>query len=184
MKRAHTISSTASMANAGRIAQRVTGRCRVSLILLLMAWASGCAIRPAPPPSAIPAPAPVAADPAETASLIALSMVGTPYRYGGSNPQGFDCSGLVHYAYHQVGVSVPRTAAEQRRQSTRVAQHQLRPGDLLFFDTTWRAGHVGIYVGGGEFVHAPTSGKRVTRTSLREGYFANRLQHAGRLIEH
>jgi len=110
-------------------------------------------------------------------------MLGTPYRYGGSSPQGFDCSGLVFYAYQQAGIPVARTAAEQRRQTRKVTGQPLRPGDLLFFDTSWQPGHVGIYVGNGEFIHAPSSGKRVSRGSIRDGYFARRLSHAGRLID-
>jgi cell wall-associated NlpC family hydrolase len=110
-------------------------------------------------------------------------MVGVPYRYGGASPAGFDCSGLVYYAHVKAGVVVPRTAAEQRRESRKVSKRQLRPGDLLFFDTSWRSSHVGIYVGNGEFVHAPSSGKRVSRGYIKEGYFARRLEEAGRFTD-
>ena len=76
---------------------------------------------------------------------------------------------------------MPRTAADQRRQSEKIPERNLRPGDLLFFDTSWRSSHVGIYVGTAQFVHAPSSGKRVSRGSIKEGYFAKRLKQAGRL---
>lgn len=109
-------------------------------------------------------------------------MIGVPYRYGGASPAGFDCSGLVWFAHRQAGVAVPRTAREQDRVSADVTPATLQPGDLLFFDTSWRSGHVGIYVGGGDFVHAPSSGKQVMRSTIRDGYFAKRLRRAGRVI--
>lgn len=87
----------------------------------------------------------------------------------------------MYYAYREVGVSVPRSAAAQRRATAPVAARALRPGDLLFFNTSWRDGHVGVYVGEGRFVHAPSSGKRVRVEHLDQGYFSGRLRHAGRL---
>lgn len=112
---------------------------------------------------------------------IALTMVGKPYQFGGSSPSGFDCSGLVYYAYGRLGVPVPRTSREQRKAARNVGVSSVRRGDLLFFDTSWKSGHVGIYVGDGRFVHAPSSGKRVSIEPLTEGYFASRLEAAGRL---
>jgi len=160
-------------------------RNKITPLLLTLLLTAGCSLTQRQPPVATPtpAPAPAAAHPAEIVSQIAQSMVGAPYRYGGSTPEGFDCSGLVYFAYVKAGVPVPRTAADLRRHSKRVPERQLRPGDLLFFDTSWRSGHVGIYVGDGQFVHAPSSGKRVTRGSIKEGYFAKQLKEAGRLIE-
>ena len=112
---------------------------------------------------------------------IALGMVGTPYRWGGTNPQGFDCSGLVFYSYHRLGMHVPRTSVEQHRAAKPVDFSRIQKGDLVFFDTLWKSGHVGIYVGNGRFVHAPSSGKRVQVSSLSTGYFVSRLHSAGRL---
>ena len=159
--------------NPGR---STTIRLPLAALLCAALFLAGCSLVPRRGPEVPPA-----GHPADIVSQIAQSMVGVPYRYGGASPQGFDCSGLVYYAHVKAGVPVPRTAADQRRQSKRVPERKLRPGDLLFFDTSWRAGHVGIYVGNGEFVHAPSSGKRVTRESLEEGYFARRLKEAGRL---
>jgi len=152
------------------------------LLLLLVA---GCSTTPRQPPIEIPAASqpPAPPHPAEIVSQIAVSMLGVPYRYGGSTPQGFDCSGLVYFAYVNAGVPVPRTAADQYRQSRAIPAQDIRPGDLLFFDTSWRNGHVGIYVGDGEFIHAPSSGKRVSRATIREGYFARRLTKAGRVVD-
>jgi cell wall-associated NlpC family hydrolase len=154
-------------------------RLALAALIIYASLLAGCALVPSRAPES-PAALP-AEHPAAIVSQVALSMVGVPYRFGGASPEGFDCSGLVYYAHFKAGVPVPRTAADQLRESMRVPDRQLRPGDLLFFDTSWRAGHVGIYVGNGEFVHAPSSGKRVTRESLEEGYYARRLKEAGRL---
>jgi cell wall-associated NlpC family hydrolase len=153
----------------------VRSRYRAVLAILLALGAAGCSLTGRAPP---PLPA---GHPAAIVASVASSMVGVPYRYGGATPAGFDCSGLVYYAHQQAGINVPRTAADQRRRSEKVPERNLRPGDLLFFDTSWRSSHVGIYVGNGEFVHAPSSGKRVSRGSIKEGYFAKRLKQAGRL---
>ena len=86
---------------------------------------------------------------------VALSYVGVPYVWGGSSPGGFDCSGLVMYAYAQVGVSLPHSSYAMWNMGVPVPQDQLQPGDLVFFNGL---GHVGLYVGGGYFVHAPHTG--------------------------
>jgi cell wall-associated NlpC family hydrolase len=97
----------------------------------------------------------------------ALSQIGVPYRWAGASPgEGFDCSGLVMWAYAQVGVSLPHNAAAQHGSGTPVSRDQLEPGDLVFFDGD---GHVGIYIGNGEFVHAPHTGDVVKISSL-DGY--------------
>ena len=90
----------------------------------------------------------------------ALKYVGYPYVYGGSSPKGFDCSGFVKYVCNQFGYNVNRTASGQMDNGTSVSRNQLQPGDLVFFrksGSSSRASHVGIYVGGGKFVHASTS---------------------------
>ncbi|MEM1433618.1 MAG: C40 family peptidase [Pseudomonadota bacterium] len=114
---------------------------------------------------------------------IALAMVGTPYLFGGTTPGGFDCSGLVYYAHNQLDIQVPRTTTAQRAAARPVQLSALQRGDLLFFETSWKAGHVGIYIGDGQFVHAPSSGSRVAVSSYTEGYFAPRLAAAGRFHE-
>jgi cell wall-associated NlpC family hydrolase len=106
----------------------------------------------------------------------AIAQIGRPYRYGGNSRRGFDCSGLVQYSHVQVGVSVPRTTAEQWRQGRPVPATRLQPGDLLFFTIgPEKSRHVGIYEGRESFIHAPSSGKQVSRASLRNPYWRSRL---------
>jgi cell wall-associated NlpC family hydrolase len=145
------------------------------LVLLLAACAGSPPARPPPPSIELPAEA----DLGSRAAALAAQLVGTPYQFGGSSPSGFDCSGLVWYVYRELGVSVPRTAAEQRAASERVDSEALRPGDLVFFYTP--ADHVGVYLGHGEFVHAPSSGKRVERARLDAPYFILGYAGGGRL---
>jgi cell wall-associated NlpC family hydrolase len=116
------------------------------------------------------------------ASTYAAQMVGKPYRTGGAAPAtGFDCSGLVQFSFRQAGVILPRSTAEQRQAAARVRVSHLRHGDLLFFDLQGkRNSHVGIYVGDGQFVHAPSSGKRVRRDRLDSPYWRKHLSEARR----
>ena len=99
---------------------------------------------------------------------IAMRYLGTPYVWGGASPGGFDCSGLVAYAYAQVGVSLPHYTGAQWNVGVPVARGDLQAGDLVFFDGL---GHVGIYIGGGQFIHAPHSGD-VVKISSMSGWYA------------
>jgi murein DD-endopeptidase len=120
--------------------------------------------------------------PPQRGLAIARSMVGAPYRYGGADPRGFDCSGLVYYAFRKAGMKIPRTTSGQYRQSRRVVLSHLRPGDLLFFTISRsKPSHVGIYAGDGAFIHAPSSGKSVGYASLDNDYWRTRLTGTGRL---
>ena len=113
----------------------------------------------------------------------ALSLRGTPYRNGGSDPGGFDCSGFVRYVYEQNGVAVPRTVTAQFGAGRQVGGGQLEPGDLVFFSTV-RAGasHVGIVIGGDEFVHAPSSTGEVRVERLSASYWSTRFVGARRVL--
>jgi cell wall-associated NlpC family hydrolase len=114
---------------------------------------------------------------------VAMGMVGTRYRYGGTDPiEGFDCSGLVHYAYGQAGYGVPRTSQELFRAARKIAVGDADPGDLMFFQDQTKLSHVGIYVGGGMFVHAPASGRDVAIGSIDVPYYQQHLVAVGRLL--
>ena len=155
----------------------------IALVLLLLLF-GGCASRSTVPVEDVnqsTGDSPVIETTGARMANVALGMVGAPYRRGGTNPKGFDCSGLVFYSYGQLGVSVPRTSADQRRTATPVDATRLQKGDLVFFDILWKTGHVGIFIGNGQFVHAPSSGKHVRVSSLSTGYFGSRLHSAGRL---
>jgi len=144
------------------------------LPLVLSAWllASGCS---STPPAENPARA------AERAVEHALAMVGKPYRYGGSSPAGFDCSGLVHYSYGRAGVRLPRSTEGLRRASRPVSAKGLQRGDLLFFDQEGKkSSHVAIYIGGDRFVHAPSTGKQVHVASFADRYWQRHFSDARR----
>lgn len=107
---------------------------------------------------------------------VAERQIGAPYRYGGTTPSGFDCSGLVHYSHRKIGVAVPRTTRAQWRRGRNIVGGDVVPGDLLFFRIrSDKALHVGIYAGQGRFIHAPSTGKRVSRSSLKDPYWRDRL---------
>jgi cell wall-associated NlpC family hydrolase len=112
----------------------------------------------------------------------ALSQRGSPYKSGGADPSGFDCSGLVRYAYAQHGIQLPRTVSEQFREGSEVGVDSLEAGDLIFFRTNGQdVSHVGIAIGGDEFVHAPGSGRDVRVERLGSSYWAPRLAAVKRI---
>jgi cell wall-associated NlpC family hydrolase len=141
------------------------------------------------PAADVPVSAPDPSAPAEPAGAppaaryggvvgIAMKYLGVPYRWGGASPStGFDCSGLSMYVYAQIGVSLPHNAAAQYNMGTPVSRSQLQPGDLVFFHGL---GHMGIYVGGGQFIHAPQTGDVVKISSL-SGWYSSRYVGARRL---
>ena len=157
---------------------------------LAIVWLSlvvfGCA---APPversgsPDPRPASVPVhRSDPGQRIANLARSLVGTPYRYGGSTPtQGFDCSGLVYYTHGAVGIGVPRTSKDQYQRAAKLPLGAAKPGDLVFFSDQKKLSHVAIYVGGGRFIHAPSSGKVVSEAHLDQPYYQRHLVGVGRL---
>ena len=113
----------------------------------------------------------------------ALSLRGAPYRDGGSDPSGFDCSGLVRYVYSQHGVTVPRTVSDLYKAGRQISQSQVEPGDLLFFSTVAPgASHVGIAIGGDEFVHAPSSTGDVRVERMSAPYWTTRFVGARRVL--
>jgi cell wall-associated NlpC family hydrolase len=110
---------------------------------------------------------------------IAMQYLGVPYVWGGASPStGFDCSGFVMYIFAQIGVSLPHHAASQYNYGVPVSRDQLAPGDLVFFDGL---GHVGIYIGNGQFIHAPHTGDVVKISSLYESWYSSTYYGARRL---
>ena len=112
---------------------------------------------------------------------IAMQYLGTPYVWGGASPSGFDCSGLVMYVFAQVGVSLPHYTVAQYNypNSVSVPRNELQPGDLVFFAGL---GHVGIYVGNGQFIHAPHTGDVVRIDSLSGGWYSSEYDGAKRIL--
>ena len=116
--------------------------------------------------------------------MYAVSLADTPYRYGGNSPEnGFDCSGFVgHVFLHSLGVALPRTSHEISQFGIALKAKQLRPGDLVFYNTQHHSfSHVGIFIGEGKFVHAPKSGSRIRVEKMNEKYWISRYNGARRI---
>jgi cell wall-associated NlpC family hydrolase len=143
-----------------------------------LAVGAGVVLTPLPALANAPAPTAVAAAPAaasthaaQVAIDTALAQRGKPYVWAGSGPNSFDCSGLTSFAYKAAGINLPRTSKAQATVGTPVARAALKPGDLVFFYSP--ISHVGIYIGNGQMVHAPTSGDVVKVTNVNAmGHFA------------
>ena len=174
----------------------VNYRSRLVLLTILGVLATGCAARG--PVTATPRPFPGATVPprsvpddvraAEPAALppavvsLALSLRGTPYKNGGSDLEGFDCSGFVQWVFAHNGLALPREVKDQYRTGHDIDTDDIRAGDLVFFQTVSPgASHVGIALGGGEFVHAPSSRGVVRVEKYTSGYWADRWVGARRV---
>ncbi len=121
---------------------------------------------------------------AQDLTVFALGLIGVDYKYGGSNPEtGLDCSGLVRYVFQQVtGVTLPRTAKEMSRVGDKIALDDIKPGDLVFFNTRRFAfSHVGIYLGDNRFIHAPARGREVEVATFDKSFWQKRFNGARRL---
>lgn len=177
-----------------------------AIVIGIAALSSACAStgatpRPFPtpnrPPAAVPAPTPtgsatstpVAPAPSEGSAIgysvtgTALELRGAPYRNGGADPSGFDCSGFVQYVFARHGVMVPRQVVDQFRTGKDVTPAQLQAGDLVFFTTVAPgASHVGIALGGDEFVHAPSSTGEVRVEHMSAAYWSTRFVGARRVL--
>ncbi len=116
----------------------------------------------------------------------AMNLIGIHYKYGGNTPQtGLDCSGLVRYVFKEaLGIDLPRTAAELSREGAKVSQQDLKPGDLVFYNTLRRSfSHVGIYLGNNKFIHAPRTGAAVRIEDMDISYWKTRFNGARRISD-
>lgn len=168
-----------------------TTKYSVIALLLCCVLANGVRAQEAQPAAVAVAEASAAAaagdsyfDRARDVIFYALSMIGINYRWGGSTPQtGFDCSGFVMHVYQQIaGLVLPRDSYSMARVGEQVSSEDLRPGDLVFFNTLRKPfSHVGIYLGEQRFVHSPSSGGRVQIVSMNEPYWKTRYNGARRV---
>jgi cell wall-associated NlpC family hydrolase len=168
---------------------------RATVVLVLAASAACASSGAVPRPFPTPAPRPPAPLPAPDADAVprpgadgytiagtALDLRGTPYRNGGSDPGGFDCSGFIWYVLGQHGIRVARTVGEQFREGVEIASDAVQAGDLLFFSTQGPgASHVGMAIGGDEFGHAPSSRGEVRVERVTAPYWSTRFVGARRV---
>ena len=152
-------------------------------IALIVPLGAGCARMLSKAPRGEGGTDTVSSDVRGPIAQLALSMVGVKYRYGGAHPrEGFDCSGLVYYTYTSNGHAVPRTSRDQFEAARKISLDQATEGDLLFFQDQEKLSHVGIYLGDGKFVHAPSSGDTVRVASIDSPYYQRHLIAVGRFI--
>lgn len=157
--------------------RRIAMCCAIAAVLSSTASAAFAA------PQAAPLPA-FALGPGAEVAYLAEQEVGAPYRWGGTSPAGFDCTGFVLWVYGQFGVELPHNEAGQLASGPSVAADDLQPGDVLVFANTYRGGlsHTGIYVGNGRFVHAVDERHGVAVSSLWDSYWGPRFVGASRAI--
>lgn len=153
----------------------------ITMAALFLAACAGAGVRSPAPPS------PLASRLAESITITAIGLTGTPYRYGGNTPAGgFDCSGLIGYVYREgAGVTLPRSVRGLADGPwPKVAVAALGTGDVVFFSPDGRGlSHAGIYVGEGRFIHAPATGGTVRLDHLDRGYWASRVRHGMRILK-
>jgi cell wall-associated NlpC family hydrolase len=154
------------------------------LLFLLSLDLSGCAARRPPDFSSLGRAEPPATPVQEKVLNTARSLLGTPYLYGGTTPKGFDCTGYINYVYrHSVGMGLPRQSHDLARAGRAVAPEELRPADIVYFKIERQKPlHMGIYLGRGKFIHAPSTNGKVNVQSLTVDYWRDRYLGARRLL--
>jgi murein DD-endopeptidase len=149
----------------------------VGVVACVVVIGAGCASHPVKPVSAYTPAA------GEMAVHTALAMIGRPYKYQGDSPEGFDCSGLVRYCYLTAGLDLPHGTKALLSVTKPVDSRHIAKGDLLFFhERRKKDSHVGISVGGSQFVHAPATGEKVRKDSLADPYWKKSFDEARRLL--
>ena len=158
--------------------------CKPSPLVLLLGvvfLTAACGGLPSRTASATIAPAAESIEIAGAADH-AFAMLGAPYHYGGADPAGFDCSGLVYYSFQKIGIALPRDTHSLKKIGVEVEPDALMKGDLLFFDQEGKkSSHVGIYLGDGRFVHAPSTGGKVRTDNLHIAYWRKHFTEARRI---
>ena len=146
---------------------------RTLILLFILIAVTGCGHAPVDRSSA---------ELGSRAAKTALTMIGKPYRYGGNTPDGFDCSGLVQYSYGRVGIMLPHGTKSLLAASYPISRKYLQRGDLVFYTQEGKqSSHVALYVGGNQFVHAPSSGKYVYVSDINDPYWRRHFAEARRL---
>lgn len=122
----------------------------------------------------------ITAEASSSVTAVAKKYIGVPYKYGGSTPSGFDCSGFVKYSYNKVGEELPRTTSDMYKKGKKISKKKLKKGDLVFF-TTYKKGasHVGIYIGNNKFIHSASNGVRIDE--LSNSYWKSKYYGAKRI---
>lgn len=154
------------------------------IAMLLWMGVNGCATRQAPPDFSVPAKEQAVLTATQKEVLrTARSLIGIPYRFGGTTPKGFDCSGFIGYVYQKAArLSLPRTTEALTRTGRPVSPNELRPADLVYFEIEEKSFHAGIYIGGGKFIHAPSSKGKVNIQRLDLDYWRSRYRGARRVL--
>lgn len=153
--------------------RRLVGLAFLAFVAILLAGCAGSGYKPTPETDAL----------RRGLVLDALGQIGRPYRYGGTTPDGFDCSGLVQYVYAQHGLRLPRTTREQHKYGEEIDLDDAEPGDLLFYSFGGRrVDHVALYLGDGQAVHAPASGRHVIVAPVAQRWWMDRYVDAVRVI--
>ncbi len=176
----NTLDSNSHLTNANAASPALADAMAPSDRALIEATLDLRAIDAGPAPSL----APQASGRVQAVLQKALALLGTPYRWGGTSPDGgFDCSGMVGYVFRSaLGIELPRVSREMAKDGEKVDKASLAVGDLVFFSRRGkRVDHVGIYVGDGRFVHAPRTGRDVTVSSLNDGYWSRKFLQARRV---
>lgn len=160
-----------------------TARSKLVLAILMMVGLAACghdAVRRTGDRPPVPVQAAKRQTVGEQAVAVAMAHLGVPYRYGGSSADGFDCSGLTQFAYRGAGIRIPRTTNQQWRALSPVPSSKIAVGDVLFFEIDGSISHVGMYIGRGRFVHAPSSGRTVSIASLNAEFYRRAFVRGGR----
>ena len=156
----------------------------LNVVVVMLVALVGCAGTRTPTDfSSLPSAPKQAVTPAQQGVIqTALSLLGTPYRFGGTTPQGFDCTGFVNYVYRKsAGMTLPRESHDMVRSGKQVLVPELHPADIVYFKIELqRSLHIGIYLGDGKFIHAPSSRGKVNIQNLSQDYWKSRYQGARR----